>query len=435
MTAATSRLKYVFPNAVTAIGMLFGLYSITLTIVGDYEQAAWMILVCVLIDKLDGSVARLLNASSRFGVELDSFSDFLTFGVAPGLLFLSLMTDDPRYMSTWQGGSVWFVRFSCGFFIVMAALRLAKFNVLTEEIGSKIFLGIPTTLTGGTLAAYVLTVWKYDLPDVMLQYAPVILIVFGLWMVSNVPIPKIRVTKSLAFNIFTAVNAVGAYVCTPLQVLPEYLFAVAFGYCTIGTWYALVFMKPEKAPPEDTRARLLELLKELSYENREITLASGQKSNFYVDCRNTSLHPEGIVLCGRELLDLLQEDGPEFDAVAGPSIGADPLISGILHASQERKSPIPGMFVRKEPKGHGTGRLLEGTRNVRDGARIAIVEDVITTGGSAIRTIRAVREAGYEVVRLVALVDRQEGGVPKLEAEKVEVTTLFKKSDFIGSGT
>ncbi len=433
MAQGSSRLKYVFPNAVTCIGMLVGLYSITLTIAGDYEQAAWMVLLCVLIDKLDGSVARLLNASSRFGVELDSFSDFLTFGVAPGLLFLSLVTNEPRYAEYWQGdGAVWFVRFASAFFIVMAGLRLAKFNVLSEEIGGKIFLGVPTTLTGGFLSSYVLTCWKYDLPDVMIAAGPVILVGFGLWMVSNIPVPKVRVTESRGYNIFMGVNAAGAYICAPLQILPEYLFAVAFGYCTIGTGYALLFMRDSAPAAEEPRARLLQLLTELSYEKREITLASGAKSDFYIDCRNTSLHPEGIVLCGRELLDLLTEDGPEFDAVAGPSIGADPLVSGILHASQEQRSPIPGMFVRKEPKGHGTGRLLEGAKNVPDGARVAIIEDVITTGGSAIRTIHAVRDAGYDVVRLVALVDRQEGGVERLLAENIEVSTLFTKSDFVG---
>lgn len=233
-------LKYVAPNAVTCTGMLVGLASIVFTLDQNYEQAAWMILLCVLIDKLDGSVARALNASSRFGVELDSFSDFLTFGVAPGFLFLGLLTNDPRYAPTWESSAgFWFVRCACAFFIVMAALRLAKFNVLTEEIGSKIFLGIPTTLTGALSCSYLLMVWKYDLPHAAVAYYPIVLIVLGLWMVSNVPLPKVRKTDSTGFNIFLIVNATAAYLLVPFQRLPEYLFILAALWAFVGSVYAL----------------------------------------------------------------------------------------------------------------------------------------------------------------------------------------------------
>ena len=141
------------------------------------------------------------------------------------------------------------------------------------------------------------------------------------------------------------------------------------------------------------RDRLLQLLRTLSYQKREVVLASGRRSDFYIDCRNTALHPEGIVLCGRELLRALRETGPEFVAVAGPSIGADPLVSGVAFASFQAEDPVPAIMVRKEPKGHGTGRRLEGTFNVPAGSPVAIVEDVLTTGGSALRTVESSTEA------------------------------------------
>lgn len=180
------------------------------------------------------------------------------------------------------------------------------------------------------------------------------------------------------------------------------------------------------------RRRLLELLVELSYQEREVVLSSGERSDFYIDCRNTALHPEGIVLCGRELLRLLREGGPAFDAVAGPSIGADPLVSAVAYTSWlDGVAPIPALLVRKEAKGHGTGRMLEGTRNVPVGSRVAIVEDVLTTGGSALRTVEAVRAAGYEVNRVVALVDREEGGAERVASAGVSVSALFGKREIV----
>ena len=174
------RLGYVIPNAITCCGMLIGLWSITYTLEGRFEDAAWLILLCVLIDKLDGTAARLLRASTEFGVQLDSFSDFVTFGIAPAVLFMGLMGSEP-HAAWWagSGGSV-FVKFSAAFFIIMAALRLAKFNVLTEAIGSKLFLGIPTTLTGALSGSWALTVWKYDLPSAALSVYPVIMVILGL---------------------------------------------------------------------------------------------------------------------------------------------------------------------------------------------------------------------------------------------------------------
>ncbi len=239
-------LKYAVPNAVTSIGLLTGLLSIMNTMAGDYESAAWLILLCCLLDKLDGTVARALGASSKFGVELDSFSDFVTFGIAPAFLLLGLATKDPRYSAYWATpAGLWFVRASSAFLILTSGLRLAKFNVMTETIGSKLFLGIPTTHVGGMIASYLLVAWKYQWPAASVAAVPIAIWLIGLWEVSNIPLPKVRKTSSKAYNIFIAVNALGVYVTVPLRILPEYPLVFSIGYALIGTTWAILFMKPD----------------------------------------------------------------------------------------------------------------------------------------------------------------------------------------------
>jgi len=179
------------------------------------------------------------------------------------------------------------------------------------------------------------------------------------------------------------------------------------------------------------RSRLLALLTQFSYENRHVVLASGRESNFYIDVRNTALHPEGNMRCGRQLWHQLFSSGPAFQAVAGPSIGADPLIAAIAYTSFLEGHPVPAMMVRKEPKGHGVGGMMAGARHVPEGASVAIVEDVLTTGGSALRCIEAVRKCGFKPVRLIAVVDRSEGGKECVEQEAdIPVDTLFSRADF-----
>ena len=176
-------------------------------------------------------------------------------------------------------------------------------------------------------------------------------------------------------------------------------------------------------------SRLLELVRELAFERRLVTLKSGRTSQFYIDCRNVALHPEGIVQVSAALWTALCSTGPAFDAVAGPSIGADPLVSGIAYRSATEGPPCPALLVRPEPKAHGTGRRVEGMRNVRPGARIAVVEDVLTSGGSALNTVAALREAGLDPVRVIALVDREEGGFEAIQAAGLFVQAVLRKRD------
>jgi orotate phosphoribosyltransferase len=177
------------------------------------------------------------------------------------------------------------------------------------------------------------------------------------------------------------------------------------------------------------RARLLALMSRLSYEKREVTLASGLKSNFYIDCKQSVLTAEGHFLVGSLLLGLLREKSPGVEAVGGLTMGADPLASAVSTLSYVAGRPLTAFYVRKEPKGHGTGQWIEGIKSLRPGMPVAILEDVVTTGGSAMKAIGRVREFGLDVKLILGLVDREEGGRETLERE-APLVTLFRKRDF-----
>ena len=185
----------------------------------------------------------------------------------------------------------------------------------------------------------------------------------------------------------------------------------------------------------DARAQLLELLTERSFARRPVTLVSGRTSNFYVDCKQTTLHAVGSVLVGHLVFEAVrayeQRSGRVVAGIGGLTLGADPIASAASFASALLDDPRPAYIVRKEAKGHGTGAYLEGMSNVPDGAEVVVVEDVVTTGGSAKKALERVRGAGYPVNLVVGLVDRLEGGREALEAEGVELVTLFTRRDFM----
>jgi orotate phosphoribosyltransferase len=175
--------------------------------------------------------------------------------------------------------------------------------------------------------------------------------------------------------------------------------------------------------------RLLELLKQLSYEEREVTLASGLKSNFYIDCKQTVLGAEGHFLVGTLINVLLAEKMPDVEAIGGLTMGADPIASAVSTMSYIMGKPLRGFYVRKEAKGHGTGQWIEGTKGLRPGMKVAIVEDVVTTGGSALKAVERARAFGLDVKGIIGLVDREEGGREVLEKE-APLHALFAKRDF-----
>ena len=155
---------------------------------------------------------------------------------------------------------------------------------------------------------------------------------------------------------------------------------------------------------ERHRARLLDLLKQLAYEEREVVLASGRKSNFYIDCKQAVLSAEGHFLVGWLFAHIIGERAPEVGAVGGLTMGADPLASAVATVSYLSHRPLPAFYVRKEPKGHGTGQWIEGGKLLRPGMPVAILEDVVTTAGSSLRSIARCRDAELDVLGIIALV-------------------------------
>lgn len=178
---------------------------------------------------------------------------------------------------------------------------------------------------------------------------------------------------------------------------------------------------------EEGRETLRRLLREKSFEEREVVLTSGLKSNWYIDGKQTTLHPLGLMLVGELLFDRLKGSG--IEAVGGPTMGADPLVTATALVSQQRGEPMVAFIVRKEPKFHGTSAWIEGKNNLREGMRVAILEDVITTGGSILHAIHRAKSEGLVVARVLVIVDRCEGGREKLAEAGYELEALFTREE------
>jgi len=168
---------------------------------------------------------------------------------------------------------------------------------------------------------------------------------------------------------------------------------------------------------EAKRSRLIEVIRKLSYKEGDFTLASGKTSKFYIDLKATTLHPEGATLIGELGAQLLQSGLIKADAIGGLTLGADPIATAISVVSFQIGFPIPSLIVRKESKGHGTDQFVEGKSNVSPGARVLVLEDVITTGGSSIDAILKLKKEGFEPVGVLTVVDRQSGGADRLKSE------------------
>jgi orotate phosphoribosyltransferase len=176
---------------------------------------------------------------------------------------------------------------------------------------------------------------------------------------------------------------------------------------------------------------LVALLAERSAKRGQFTLASGKQSTFYIDARLTTMSPEGLSTIGPLGLSALRKMEWSIDAIGGLTLGADPIAYAISYASAHTNRPLRAFTVRKEAKAHGTGKLLEGP--FRQGDRVVVIEDVITTGGSAIRAIDAVRAAGGVIAGVLALVDREEGGRQTIEEIGVPVIVLVTASQIISA--
>jgi orotate phosphoribosyltransferase len=174
---------------------------------------------------------------------------------------------------------------------------------------------------------------------------------------------------------------------------------------------------------------LVTLLAERSTKRGQFTLASGKTSKYYIDARLTTMSPEGLSVIGRLGLATLRQSGWAIDAIGGLTLGADPISYAISYASAASDHPLRAFTVRKETKAHGTGKLIEGP--FREGDHVAVIEDVITTGGSALRAIETIRATHGTVEGVLALVDREEGGREAIESAGVPIISLVSAGQII----
>jgi orotate phosphoribosyltransferase len=175
------------------------------------------------------------------------------------------------------------------------------------------------------------------------------------------------------------------------------------------------------------KTALIALTRQRALKVGQFTLASGKTSTYYLDGKQVTLHPEGARLVGEGILDLLA-NGPMPDAIGGMSIGADPITAAVVTMSAVRGTPIIGFMVRKESKGHGTNQFVEGP--VQPGNQVVIVEDVVTTGGSSLTAIERCEAFGLKVVRVLAIIDRMQGGAEAFTARGYPFASLLTIRDF-----
>jgi orotate phosphoribosyltransferase len=173
------------------------------------------------------------------------------------------------------------------------------------------------------------------------------------------------------------------------------------------------------------RQLLLDLFCELAYKEGDFVLSSGQRSSYYINGKQVTLHPQGALAIGRLLLSLLTSD---TKAVAGLTLGADPIVSAVSVISALENRPIPALIVRKESKGHGTMAYIEGP-TLPEGAQVVVLEDVVTTGQSAMKAVERLKDAGYQVEQVIALVDRQQGGAEFYQSVELKFQAVFSISD------
>ena len=181
----------------------------------------------------------------------------------------------------------------------------------------------------------------------------------------------------------------------------------------------------------DHKQRLKEILLEKSYRKGKFKLSSGKESDFYIDGKQTTLSAEGAYLCGKLIFDLVKNNTNSIDAIGGMTLGADPLVTAASIVSHLEGQPIPAFIVRKESKKHGTEQYIEGQKNMIPGATVALLEDVVTTGGTLLKVIERVEAQGYKVGLIVTIVDRQEGGAETLSEKGYTLVPLFTRQDLL----
>jgi CDP-diacylglycerol---serine O-phosphatidyltransferase len=241
--ASARFLRYLAPNVITLSSMIFGLVSLWSTHNRQYPLAGWLIIYAVLTDRLDGLVARAVKGTSELGMQLDSFADFLNFGIAPAFLVLTYLSnrqDLPYYDHDSTAHTLLFI--ACGAYMLCAVFRLARYNVLSDDqVPTKMFFGFPTTLAGGLLVIWMLVLLKYDpgtpafggaklfgdsfqTPSAVWKYFPIAVVVLGYLMASRLPMPKVGMTKNRVVSVILLTLIAIGYVCGFAMHYPEICF-------------------------------------------------------------------------------------------------------------------------------------------------------------------------------------------------------------------
>jgi orotate phosphoribosyltransferase len=174
---------------------------------------------------------------------------------------------------------------------------------------------------------------------------------------------------------------------------------------------------------------LIQFIAEHSYREGDFTLSSGAKSTFYIDLKPTLLHPVGAQAFGQCVVEWMKLRGFSFDAVAGLTLGADPMVMAVSLAAYSQGIEIPAAMIRKEPKKHGTSRYIEGVENLKKGGKILVLEDVVTTGASALKAIDILIDAGFKPTQVLAVVDRGAGGAEEFKKRGIDFHSLFTIRD------
>jgi len=223
--------KMMIPNFFTSINLLIGFVVVWLAIGGQYDRAAWYILLCVILDKMDGTAARAFDACSEFGIEFDSFSDFFSFGVAPAILILSFFNGISKGNMEAVPLSI---KGACAVYILLAAIRLAKFNCADKD-DKEFFYGLTSTQAGATVAALFLTARKYNasfLSDETIMSG--VLVILGILMVSSFRYRKFKLRRNRLIYIVQTIAVFGLLACIVFHVLPELLLIIPLLYFVVG---------------------------------------------------------------------------------------------------------------------------------------------------------------------------------------------------------
>ena len=176
----------------------------------------------------------------------------------------------------------------------------------------------------------------------------------------------------------------------------------------------------------EAKAKLLQLLKTDAFFREKITLSSGKQSDFYIDARRVTLHPEGAYLCGRIIYDMIKDDA--ISAIGGPTLGADPMLGAIGVISYQEHKPVNTFIIRKAPKPYGKQQQIEGPL-LRAGSRVVVIDDVATSGKSIIQSLEVLKPLNVTVVKAICIVDRREGAAENLAPYNCKLQSIFTLAD------